>query len=223
MTGFEAVIFDCDGVLVDSESLALEVELEILEACGLSFEAPEFIRRFMGTSDISFRDALDLESRTRLGRPLRDDFLEVTHAAREAICRERLAEVLGARAAVQAVRLAKAVASSSRTDFLREKLALANLLDVFEPHIYSTELVTRGKPHPDIFLFAAQRLGAEAERCLVIEDSVNGVRAGLAAGMTVWAFVGGGHCDAQMGAHLMEEGAGRIIESWVEAQRLFEG
>lgn len=222
MQRFEAVIFDCDGVLVDSESLALEVELEILADCGLSFDKGDFVRRFMGTADTHFRDLLEAESQARLGRPLRADFLDLAHAARERVCRERLAEVPGARAAVLATGAAKAVASSSRNDFLREKLALANLIDVFEPHIYSTQMVAHGKPAPDIFLFAAEKLGVRANRSLVIEDSVNGVRAGHAAGMTVWAFVGGDHCDAELGQHLIEEGADLVVADWAQAKAILE-
>jgi beta-phosphoglucomutase-like phosphatase (HAD superfamily) len=220
MARFEAVIFDCDGVLVDSEALALEVELEILEGCGLTFEKADFIRRFMGAADTHFRDLLDVESRARLGRPLRPDFLDLAHAARERICRERLTEVLGARAAVEATGLVKAVASSSRMAFLREKLTLANLIDVFEPHIYSTEMVANAKPAPDIFLHAAARLGVAPGRALVLEDSVNGVRAGAAAGMTVWAFVGGGHCDSALAEHLIEAGAERAVARWDEVPGL---
>jgi HAD superfamily hydrolase (TIGR01509 family) len=223
MAGFAAVIFDCDGVLVDSEILALEVELEILEGCGLSFDKAEFVRRFMGTADGQFHDLLDAESRTRLGRPLRADFIEMAHDARKRICRERLAEVPGARAAALSLDVPKAVASSSRSDFLREKLTLANLIDVFDPHVYSTELVTRAKPAPDIFLYASNRLRVEPKACLVLEDSVNGVRSGTAAGMTVWGFVGGGHCDDALGAHLIEEGAERLMTSWSEFEAAMAG
>jgi len=222
MARFEAVIFDCDGVLVDSESLALEVELEILAGCGLTFERGDFVRRFMGTADTRFRDLLDAESRAKLGQPLREDFLDITHAARERICRERLSEVPGARAAATAWTGKKAVASSSRLDFLREKLTLADLIDVFEPHIYSTQQVEHGKPAPDIFLYTAQKLRADPARSLVLEDSVNGVRAGVAAGMTVWAFVGGDHCDEALGEHLVAEGAERSVANWAEVKALLE-
>jgi HAD superfamily hydrolase (TIGR01509 family) len=223
MLAHQAVIFDCDGVLVDSESLALEVELEILAECGLRYDRGDFVRRFMGTADEHFHELLDADSRERLGRPLRPDFIEMAHAARQRVCRERLAEVPGARGAVSALRGPKAVASSSRPDFLREKLALGGLLDLFDPHVYSTALVERAKPHPDVFLYAAARLGAAPERCLVIEDSSNGVKAGLAAGMTVWGFVGGGHCDAVVAERLLSEGAERVIGTWEEARALFAG
>jgi HAD superfamily hydrolase (TIGR01509 family) len=146
----------------------------------------------------------------------------LAHTARQVICRERLCEVPGARAAIETMALPKAVASSSRPAFLREKLTLGGLVDLFEPHIYSTELVARGKPHPDIFLYAAEKLGVASARCLVIEDSVNGVQSGLAAGMTVWGFVGGGHCDEAMGERLLHEGAHRVVTDWAGFARLME-
>lgn len=222
MAPFDAVIFDCDGVLVDSESLALEVELEILAGEGLTYDRADFVRRFMGTADSHFHQLLDADSQERLGRPLRTDFVEMAHKARQVICRERLGEVPGARAAIAGLVVPKAVASSSRPAFLREKLTLGGLIDLFEPHIYSTELVARGKPHPDIFLYAAEKLqAAEPARCLVIEDSVNGVRSGLAAGMEVWGFIGGGHCDAALGDQLLAEGAHALVRDWDEASRRF--
>lgn len=208
-------------MLVDSEALALEVELEILAGEGLTYDKADFVRRFMGAADAHFHQLLDADSRERLGRPLREDFIEQAHAARQLICRERLGEVPGARVAIGAVRVAKAVASSSRPAFLREKLELGGLIDLFEPHIYSTELVVRGKPHPDIFLYAAERLRAAPSGCLVIEDSINGVRSGLAAGMTVWGFIGGGHCDVALGEALLDEGAHALISDWPEAAARF--
>jgi len=86
-----------------------------------------------------------------------------------------------------------AVASSMPLIAIHRKLALVDLTDVFGSHVYSPEQVEQGKPAPDLFILAAQRLGLEPDRCLVIEDSVNGVRAGVAAGMTVFGFVGGSH------------------------------
>lgn len=214
MAGFEAVIFDCDGVLVDSETLALEVELELLGSYGLIYERADFVRRFTGTADGHFRDLLDADHRARLNRPLPEDFLELTHQRRLAACRERLVEVAGARQAALAITEPMAVASSSRAGFLREKLSLVGLLDVFDPHVYSTELVAHGKPAPDVFLYAANQLNVAPARCLVVEDSVNGVLAGCAAGMTVWGFVGGGHCDASSAEPLRAAGAHRIVTDW---------
>lgn len=216
-----AVIFDCDGVLVDSEILAIEVEIAILAECGLTYDMAEYGHRFLGLNDAAYHQILDADCRDRTGAPLPEDFLRRARDQRWAACQTRLTEVAGCGAAVAVLGLPKAVASSSGADFLREKLRLTGLLETFHPHIYSADLVARAKPHPDIFLHAAQALGAEPARCIAIEDSVNGVRSGLAAGMTVWGFSGGGHMDEAAARRLVEAGATRMVGSWEEAQALF--
>lgn len=216
-----AVIFDCDGVLVDSEILALEVEIVLLAEIGLTYDPAEYRRRFLGMHDHAFRDALDADCRAVTGRPLPPDFLDRTHAKRHAACVERLREVTGAAEALSALTKPKAVASSSGEAFLREKLALAGLLEAFDPHVYSADRVGRGKPHPDIFLHAAERLSADPAACIAIEDSVNGVLSARAAGMEVWGFTGGGHMDDEAARRLAEAGAHRIVGDWGEARGLF--
>jgi HAD superfamily hydrolase (TIGR01509 family) len=216
-----AVIFDCDGVLVDSEILALEVEIVLLAEIGLVYDPPEYRRRFLGMNDQAFRDALDVDCRTLTGAPLPADFLDRTHEQRLAACRERLREVTGATEAIGALTKPKAVASSSGEGFLREKLELAGLLDVFDPHVYSADRVGRGKPHPDIFLHAAEQLAADPAACIAIEDSVNGVLSAKAAGMEVWGFCGGGHIDDVTVRRLGEAGAHRLVANWDEARGLF--
>ncbi len=218
-----AVIFDCDGVLVDSEILAIEVEIALLAECGLVYAPDEYRHRFLGLNDAAFREALDLDARAITGRPLPADFIDRAHHQRWDACQTRLTEVAGCTAAVVALRLPRAVASSSGADFLREKLRLTGLLAAFDPHVYSADLVARAKPHPDIFLHAAGALGVEPAACLAIEDSVNGVRSALAAGMTVWGFSGGGHMDAAASARLAEAGASEVLGSWAEAAERFAG
>jgi HAD superfamily hydrolase (TIGR01509 family) len=134
---------------------------------------------------------------------------------------ERLTAVPGVLGAVAAVRQAKAVASSSTVRGLETKLRKTGLWDHFAPHIYSAEHVTHAKPAPDLFLHAAQALGADPAHCLVLEDSVNGVLASRAAGMRVWGFCGGGHMSPRIAAHLTEAGAERIVQDWAEAEALF--
>jgi beta-phosphoglucomutase-like phosphatase (HAD superfamily) len=102
------------------------------------------------------------------------------------------------------------VASSSRAHFLKSKLERTDLYDLAGPHVYSADLVAHGKPAPDIFLYAAEKLGADPARCLVLEDSENGVKAGIAAKMTVWGFLGGGHIFDGHGERLLEAGAERL-------------
>lgn len=217
----EAVIFDCDGVLIDSEILAVEVETQMLAELGLRYDHQEFKARFMGMSDAAFFAALDVDCRATLDMPLPADFAA---NCRQRLYREvsaRLVEVAGALAAVRALTKRKAVASSSTSDKLRIKLDRAGMWDLFAPHVYGADHVVHAKPAPDLFLYAAEALGVHPEQCLVIEDSVNGVRAGLAAGMRVWGFAGGGHMDAAARERLSAAGAKRIVESWPEAQHLF--
>jgi HAD superfamily hydrolase (TIGR01509 family) len=134
---------------------------------------------------------------------------------------ERLTEVPGAARAVSAVRQMKAVASSSTLHRLGVKLRKTGLWEAFAPHVYSAEHVTHAKPAPDLFLHAAEALGVTPAQCLVIEDSVNGVLAGRAAGMRVWGFCGGGHMTERITARLADVGAERIVANWAEAAELF--
>ena len=218
---FDAVIFDCDGVLVDSEILAIEVEIALLAEYGLTYELDDFHHRFLGLNDKAFVAALEIDCLALTGRPLPRDFGPRGRQQRIDACRERLVEVAGAGQAVAALTLPKAVASSSQTAFLRDKLELGGLLAAFDPHVYSADLVANAKPHPDIFLHAAQALGVAPARCLAIEDSANGVKSALAAGMTCWGFAGGGHMDSASVERLKAAGAVRIVADWAEAEGLF--
>ena len=220
-----AVIFDCDGVLVDSEVLALEVELAILAEQGLSFEREDYVTRFMGLSYEAFHDVIDAEAQKRLGRSISDNIRgELAQRLRQTMI-ARLTEVPGAVAAVAGTPLLKAVASSSTKEGLERKLRQVGLWSHFEPHVYSADHVAHAKPAPDLFLHAAEKLGVPTDECLVLEDSVNGVVAAKAAGMRVWGFLGGGHVhDRQLrdklGERLMAAGAERLVADWPEAARL---
>jgi len=212
-----AVIFDCDGVLVDSEILALEVELAILAEQGLTFDREDYVTRFMGLSYQSFHDEIDREAQARIGRPvseiIRDDL--ATRLRQTMIA--RLTEVPGAGTAVAGTSLLKAVASSSTKEGLERKLRQVGLWDHFEPHVYSADHVAHAKPAPDLFLHAATQLRVRAEHCLVLADSVNGVIAARRAGMLVWGFLGGGHVHDRLGARLLAAGAERLVQGWQEA------
>jgi len=217
----KAVIFDCDGVLVDSEIIAVEVERALLAEHGLHYEVPDFVARFMGMSDKAFYAALGEDSLARLSRPLPGDFQARVNAGKRAISEKSLAAITGIELAVDALRCPMAVASSSHAHQLDYKLRRTKLWDRFAPHIYSADDVTHAKPAPDLFLHAANALGVAPRDCLVIEDSVNGVKAGLAAGMRVWGFAGGGHMDDAGSARLMNAGAERVAPDWKAAALLF--
>lgn len=213
---FEAVIFDCDGVLVDSEALSVKGERGALSAMGMDYPAPDYVRRFTGLHDKAFFDALREDFRIAFGTDAPANFEDRILEGRRKD-RHLLAEVLGAGEAMRAARKAFgviAVASSSRAHFLKSKLERTGLYDIAAPHVYSADLVAHGKPAPDIFLYTAEKIRIAPERCLVLEDSANGVKAALAAGMSVWGFLGGGHCYDGHDGHLTSAGAHEVIENF---------
>lgn len=209
-------------MLVDSEVLIHAIELEALAELGLHYESGPFKARFLGMSNPDYYAALDADAMERLGRPIQQEMRPRMQERVRAVFDRELAAVPGARDAVNAVKLPKAVASSSGVAALDYKLRKLGLWEPFAPHIYSAEHVARAKPAPDLFLHAAAQLQVAPDDCLVIEDSVNGVKAGLAAGMTVWGFSGGGHMDDALSARLADAGAERLVAHWAEAQKLFE-
>lgn len=210
-----AIIFDCDGVLVDSEALGLEASAVYLQSHGLNWSPADLVRLFTGYRDDVFAARLTEAYRAVHGKDPRRDFFEGLVDERRKR-RDELAAVDGAHDAVASLALPKAVASSSRARFLEAKLKRVALWDLLAPHVYSAEGVAQGKPAPDIFLYAAEKLGVEPAACLVLEDSVNGVRAGVAAGMTVWGFTGGGHCFDGHAALLEEAGAHGVVDGFAD-------
>jgi HAD superfamily hydrolase (TIGR01509 family) len=213
----KAVIFDCDGVLVDSEVIAHEVEMATLGEIGLDYDSHDFKARFMGMSDKAFHAALEADGQARLGRSIVGEIVPKMKERYAAAMQTRLAAIAGVHDAVDAVHGLKAVASSSTTKGLEKKLRLTGLWDRFAPHVYSAEHVTHAKPAPDLFLLAARELGVAPDTCLVIEDSVNGVTAAHAAGMRVWGFMGGGHMDDHARERLIAANVARIVGNWKDA------
>ena len=203
---YDAIIFDCDGVLVDSEILGLDDCAAYLKGHGLDWTPADLVRLFTGLRDDVFSARLTEAYRQANDREPPDDFFDGLVEQRRKR-REELQQVAGAEETLRKITRPKAVASSSRAVFLESKLKRTGLWELVAPHVYSGEAVANGKPAPDIFLYAAERLGAEPGRCLVIEDSANGVLAARAAGMTVCGFLGGGHCFEGHGARLEAAGA----------------
>lgn len=206
---YKAVIFDCDGVLVDSEVLAIRGEGGALKALGLDYAPQEYVRRFVGMHDDAFMRELRADYRGKFSQEAPPDFEDRIIAGRRREM-QALQVVAGAADALTAARRIAgkiAVASSSRAHFLESKLRRMNLWDHAAPHVYSADLVAQGKPAPDIFLYTAEKLGVAPAACLVVEDSENGVRAGIAAGMEVCGFLGGGHCFDGHGERLTAAGA----------------
>ena len=207
-----AVIFDCDGVLVDSEIIAVRAELRALKELGLSYDEDEYLHRHLGTTVDAFFSALDADHHATFGTPLPEGFADRLLQETKDEMDATLVAVAGVHDAIAAIQNPIAVASSSGLQRLKYKLEKTGLLDFFDPHIYSGEQVERGKPAPDLFLFTADQIGVEAAACIAIEDSVNGVKSATAAGMTVVGFTGGSHCRSDHGDYLADAGAIRVID-----------
>jgi HAD superfamily hydrolase (TIGR01509 family) len=209
---WDLVIFDCDGVLIDSEALTIRLEVAMLGEVGITITADEIAERYCG---ISMKAMLaDLEA--RFGRPLGDVF-SAAHANRfAAICETELKAMAGVAALLDQLEWRRCVASSSAPDRLRHTLGVTGPYHRFDPHIFSSTMVANGKPAPDLFLYAAAQMSATPERCAVIEDSLPGVQAAVAAGMTAIGFVGGAHCAPGHAGRLRDEGAAAAVATMPE-------
>jgi HAD superfamily hydrolase (TIGR01509 family) len=205
---FELVIFDCDGVLVDSEPIINRAHAELLTTCGYPLAEHDLVERFCGMSDAEMLAIIERE----WGRALPVSYTERVGVMIEYGFCQSLAAIEGVTEALDALRLPICVASSSAAEQIRRKLELAGLLDRFgQNNLFSAAMVARGKPAPDLFLYAAQRLGAPPGRCLVIEDSPAGIEAARAAGMIAIGFYGGSHCGPEHGSRLQGRGAALVI------------
>jgi HAD superfamily hydrolase (TIGR01509 family) len=204
--GFDLVIFDCDGVLIDSELLSVRADRECLAEVGIDLSAEEIIDRYTG---ISLAEMLsDLEA--RYGRPLPD--FAVRHRQRlRPLFEAHLQAIPGVTEVLDGLLCRSCIASSGTPERLQHALSLVGLLDHFHPYVFSATEVARGKPAPDLFLHAAERMGVAPRRCVVIEDSVPGVAAAVAAGMPAMGFTGGAHCQPGHAARLAGAGAALVI------------
>jgi HAD superfamily hydrolase (TIGR01509 family) len=210
---FAAVIFDFDGVIVDSEILANSVLAEALTELGHPTSTEQAVDRYIGLHWADTRAAIERE----IGRPLPGDFKQRTSAAFQL----RLAEVTAVAGVAEFLdslqSVTKAVASSSPTRWLRGSLERFGLDHHFGDRLFSAaEHVERGKPHPDIYLHAARALGVEPAEALVIEDTPAGVVAARSAGMRVVGLCAGLHCGAKYGERLAAAGASPVVDSYAQ-------
>lgn len=200
------LIFDCDGVLVDSEALACQVDADLLTGLGFPYTADAIKRQFVG---VSFKDMVArIEAEHR--RALPADFGERMDKVLFARFEAELQPIEDVRAAILALPHSRCVASSSTPARIALSLRVTGLDDLFE-HVFSATQVARGKPAPDLFLHAASRMGRPSDECIVIEDSPAGVQGAIAAGMRVIGFTGGGHCGPDHAEKLRQAGASTII------------
>ena len=203
----DLIILDCDGVLVDSEVLSCRCLSEVLAGYGISLGLDQALDLFLGRSMTAV-----LDHYKTIGRLDPEQFSAELRAGVRAAFLSALCPIEGVSSVLEGLHTPHCVASSSDVDRVSFSLSLTGLASHFDGRLYTSQMVERGKPAPDLFLHAAERMQADPGRTLVIEDSISGVRAGKAAGMTVWGFVGGSHYQSRDGkAILCEAGADRVF------------
>jgi HAD superfamily hydrolase (TIGR01509 family) len=208
---WDLVIFDCDGVLIDSELLSIRADQQCLAECGIELSVDEILERYTG---ISFAGMVaDLETRHGV---LPAGFADRHRQLLWPLFEQELQAIPGVTEILDSLVCRVCVASSGRPDRLKYALSLVGLYDRFQPHIFSAIEVPRGKPAPDLFLHAAAKMGVAPARCVVIEDSMPGVTAAVAAGMTAIGFVGASHCRRGDAARLAERGAAAVIDDMAQ-------
>lgn len=211
-----ALIFDCDGVLVDSEAISMAVDLEKLSHFGLNYSLDEYSSQLIGLNDHDYVSRLKRDYHTLGKGELPLNILEAMKRARWERYSLELRSFEGLPEILDVFDGKVAVATSSTADSTVHKLQLTGLYKYFQGRIYSTEEVSSGKPAPDIFQHIMRRMGLTPSQCLVIEDSVNGVNAALRAGIRVWGFTGGGHADKKLAERLESAGAEKVFSNYTE-------
>jgi HAD superfamily hydrolase (TIGR01509 family) len=203
----DLIIFDCDGVLVDSEMLSCHCLSRVLAGYGIGLGPEQVLDLFLGRSVTAVH-----EHYQALGQMLPEQFPADLKAGVRAAFLSGLCPIEGVNAVLTDLQIPHCVASSSDADRVSFSLSLTGLAPHFDARLYTSQMVERGKPAPDLFLYAAEKMQADPRRTLVIEDSVSGVTAGKAAGMMVWGFFGGSHYRQRDGkAMLAKAGADRVF------------
>lgn len=216
LTTPDLVVFDCDGVLVDSEMLSCRLESELLNQLGVPLSTEQVRDQYIGLSYESMVNEIFAGHGVRLP----DDFQAVSVERFLNAIETELVVVSGIDELIREITLPICVASSSPLDRIERSLEVTGLLQHFSERIFSSQMVTRGKPAPDLFLLAASECGVAPERCLVVEDSPFGVQGAVAAGMQVIGFTAGGHCREALGAELIAAGAIRVAASSAQLRGL---
>jgi HAD superfamily hydrolase (TIGR01509 family) len=210
---FDLVIFDCDGVLVDSESISASTLAGNLTRIGFPVDLDYVSEHYLGRSF----DVIVADYARRTCRPLPPEFAAAWYRELFVAFRRDLKPIAGVADVLHRLAIPKCVASSSAPARLALSLEVTGLAPLCGADVFSASMVSHGKPAPDLFLYCAERMGAIPARTLVVEDSITGITAAVAAGMTAWAFVGGSHYAGRWdGAPLRLAGAARIFASMSE-------
>ncbi len=210
------IIFDCDGVLLETESIANQCEVDALRQLGHAISLDEYLNIALGRCYPEVHQTLQKER--KIDVPLQ--FWQDVEERQKDLFKQHLKPVAGVAEILQWLSLPKCVASNSGRERLHRTLDLTGILPYFGSSVFSADLVENRKPAPDIFLYAAQRMGACPSECVVIEDSLTGITAALAANMTVFAFGGAKHITEAMKQKLLASGAHRYFENMAELKEI---
>jgi len=204
------VIFDCDGVLVDSEPLAAEAYERVYEKHGMSGVGADIIAQCIGLK----QSDIIVKIRELTGHQFPEHAHDDIWAETKQLFTERLVETAGLKRFLDGLTVRRCVASGSSPERIRHSLEITDIAGYFGEAIFSSYMVKRGKPAPDIFLYAAEKMDTDPTRCVVIEDSPLGVEGAVAAGMAVIGYIGGGHTYDGHGERLTSRGAVAACASW---------
>lgn len=205
------LICDFDGVLIDSELIGCQIWSEMLGAVGAPVSVESMLNDYTGKSGPQICAQIEKD----YGYTLPSGFLDTVNECVETLFETQLRAMPGAAETLKSLEMSRCIASGSRPKRLFQCLRVTGLDSLFkESEVFSSHWVKRGKPAPDIFLYAAEKMGFPPDRCIVLEDSVAGVCAGLSAGMTVLGFVGGSHCTPFRVQSLKEAGANLLFDKF---------
>lgn len=210
---FDLIIFDCDGVLVDSERIANQVFAQVLkEVCNLEFTLDQMFDHFVGNSKAQCMKIVE----EMLGKAPPDELTDRYNLDINQALKDSVVAVTGIHETLSDIDIPFCVASSGSHEKMQLTLGKTNLISYFDDNIFSTSEVARGKPHPDIYLHAAESMGvSDASRCLVVEDSPTGVIGAVAAGMTVF-----GYAELMPEEKLLAAGAHHVFNDMAELPSL---
>ena len=220
MSGFDLVLFDCDGVLVDSEIIAAEVESKLLRDSGFDITPEDMCIRFAGMDWKSILLTIEQEADI----PVSAQLIDKSEKLLDAALARRVKMIDGVRYALAKITEQRCICSNSSSHRLDLMLTKVGLKPYFEGHIYSAKDLgpDRTKPRPDIYMHGAAQFGVDPSRCLVVEDSVHGVHAARAAGMRVIGFTGGSHTYPNHADRLIDSGAETVISRMIELPQMVE-
>ncbi|MDF2369454.1 MAG: HAD family phosphatase [Rhizobiaceae bacterium] len=220
MTGFDLIIFDCDGVLVDSEIIAAQLEAKLLTDAGFPIDAAEMVERYAGMDWKSILLAVEKEASI----PLQASLLERSEQLLDEKLAKSVKAIPGVPQAISRLPYKRCICSNSSSRRLDSMLKRTGYINLFAPHIFSAVEVAekRTKPAPDVFLHAAEQMQANIEKTIVIEDSVHGIAGAKAAGMRVIGFTGASHSYPSHADHLTQAGAETVINRMMDLPAVVE-